>query len=276
MIRSSVTISLVPEARGGPFIFWDDLAGACKKAKDLGFDGVEIFPPAADALDVGHVGKVLGDHGLVLAALGTGAGWVKQRLHLCLPDATARERARSFVRSIIDVAGALHAPAIIGSMQGRSGDGVDQATATAYLSEALEDLGAHARQYRVPLLFEPLNRYETNLVNTVAGGLRLLQGLATDNVMLLTDFFHMNIEEADMPASLRLGAGRIGHVHFVDSNRRPAGLGHLHIHELAKVLDDISYYGFASAEALPYPDSEAAARQTIQTFRKYFRSPGGM
>jgi len=267
-----VTVSLVPETRGGPFVFWDDLPGACKKAKDLGFDGVEIFPPAADALDVNQVRKLLADHGLVLAAMGTGAGWVRQRLHLCLPDAAARGRARDFLRSIIDLAGALHAPAIIGSMQGRSGDGVDSSTAAGYLTEALEDLGEHARQYPVPLLFEPLNRYETNLVNTVAGGVRLLQGLATDNVKLLADLFHMNIEEADLPAALRFGAGRIGHVHFVDSNRRPAGLGHLDYPALVKALDAIGYDGFASAEALPYPDPDAAARQTIQVFRRYFRS----
>ena len=56
--------------------------------------------------------------------VGTGAGWVKQRLHLCLPDAAARDKARAFIRSIIDFAGPHHAPAIIGSMQGRSGDGL--------------------------------------------------------------------------------------------------------------------------------------------------------
>src|SRR5262249_48644536 len=121
LMRSSVTISLVPEARGGPFVFWDDLPGACRKAKELGFDAVEIFPPSAQAIDSTQLRELLQDHGLALAAVGTGAGWVRDRLHLCLPDATARSRARAFIRSIIDVAGALHAPAIIGSMQGRSG-----------------------------------------------------------------------------------------------------------------------------------------------------------
>ncbi len=45
MMRSAVTISLVPEARGGPFVFWDDLLEGCRKAAALGFDAVEIFPP---------------------------------------------------------------------------------------------------------------------------------------------------------------------------------------------------------------------------------------
>jgi sugar phosphate isomerase/epimerase len=275
MIRSSVTVSLVPEARGGPFVFWDDLPAACKKAKDLGFDAIEIFPSAPDAVDVQQIRKLLTDHGLALAAMGTGAGWVRKRLHLCLPDAAARTQARAFIRAIIDVAGSLGAPAIIGSMQGRSGvgDSVDHPTATCYLTEALEELGNHASEYKVPLILEPLNRYETNMVNTVSAGVRLLESLSAKNVVLLADLFHMNIEEADLPAAIRLGAGHIGHVHFVDSNRRPAGLGHIPMAPIAATLHAVGYQGFASAEALPYPDPDAAAQQTIKTFRQLFRAP---
>ena len=272
MIRSSVTISLVPEVRGGPFVFWDDLPAACRKAHNLGFDAIEIFPPSPDALNAAHVRKLLDEHGLALAAVGTGAGWVKHRLHLCLPEVEKRTQARSFIRSIIDVAGALGAPAIIGSMQGRWGDEVDQPSALDYLADALNELGEHAQQYSVPLLFEPLNRYETNMVLTVEAGLAMLDRLETKNVRLLTDLFHMNIEEADLTAALHLAGSRIGHVHFVDSNRRPAGLGHMDYQPIARALNDIGYAGYLSAEALPYPDSDAAARQTIATFRKYFRS----
>ena len=155
-------------------------------------------------------------------------------------------------------------------MQGRSGDGVDHGTATGYLQEALEDLGTHAAQYKVPLLFEPLNRYETNMVNTMEGGVSLLRSLTTKNVKLLADLFHMNIEEANMPEAIRASAGQIGHVHFVDSNRRPAGLGHLDFPSIVAALRAVGFDGFASAEALPYPDSDAAALQTITAFRKCF------
>jgi sugar phosphate isomerase/epimerase len=269
-----VTVSLVPEVRGGPFVFWDDLPAACRKAKALGFDAVEVFPPDAAAVDSNRLRALLADHGLALAAVGTGAGWVKGRLHLCLPDASARGKARAFIRSIIDFAGPLHAPAIIGSMQGRSGDGLDHATAMGYLTEALEELGEHARQYQVRLIFEPLNRYETNMVNTIEGGVRLLEKLSTRNVVLLADLFHMNIEEQDMAASIRAGGSQIGHVHFVDSNRRPAGLGHIDFPPIAAALKEIGYSGFASAEAFPYPDPDAAAAQTVRAFRQYFRPAG--
>jgi sugar phosphate isomerase/epimerase len=272
VIRSAVTISLVKEARGGPFVFWDDLPAACRSAKALGFDGIEVFPPSpfADELDVVELVMDLEEHGLALAAVGTGAGWVRQRLTLCLPDATDRRKARDFVRSIIDFAGSFGAPAIIGSMQGRHGADVEAATARGYLAEALEELGEHAKQYGVPLLFEPLNRYETNLVNTVEAGVALLRSLSTKNVRLLADLFHMNIEEADIAAAIRAAKGFVGHVHFVDSNRRPAGLGHIDYAPIAQALAEIGYDGFASAEALPYPDPEAAARQTMAAFRRCF------
>ncbi len=252
-------------------MFWDDLDAGCRKAQELDFDAVEVFPPSATAVSSDHLSQLLQQHGLALAAVGTGAGWVKHRLHLTLPDAAARAQARDFIRSIIDFAGPLGAPAIIGSMQGRSGDGVDHATARGYLADALEDLGQHARQYNVPLIYEPLNRYETNMANTVAAGVGLLERLSTTNVVLLADLFHMNIEEVDIAAAIRAGAGRIGHVHFVDSNRRPAGCGHLDFAPVAAALREIGYRGFASAEALPYPDSESAARQTMQAFRRFFR-----
>jgi len=271
MIQSAVTVSLVNEARGGPFVFWDDLPAACHTAKELGFEAIEVFPPAPDAVAPSELRNLLESHGLKLAAVGTGAGWVKHKLHLCLADAGARSKAQAYVRAIIDFAGPFGAPAIIGSMQGRSGDGLDHSTAAGYLSDSLEQLGEHARQYNVPLLFEPLNRYETNMANTVDAGVRLLKKLSTKNVLLLADLFHMNIEEVDIASALRAGRGAIGHVHFVDSNRRAAGYGHLDFAPIAAALQDIGYDRYASAEVLPLPDSHAAARTTIDSFRKYFR-----
>jgi sugar phosphate isomerase/epimerase len=124
----------------------------------------------------------------------------------------------------------------------------------------------------MPLLFEPLNRYETNLVNTLAAGADLLESLRSNNVRLLADLFHMNIEEIDIAQALRTADHWLGHVHFVDSNRRPAGCGHLDYAPIAAALRDIRYDGYASAEVLPWPDSRAAAEQTIAAYRKWLAS----
>jgi sugar phosphate isomerase/epimerase len=270
-IKSCVTISLVAEVRGGPFVFWDDLAEGCRLAAELGFDAVEVFPPSAEAIDVGELRRLLEEHKLSLAALGTGAGWVRQKLTLTSPDAAVRERAVSFVQSIIDRAGPLGASAIIGSMQGRWGEGVDRSAALGHLTQALNTLGEHARQYGVPLIYEPLNRYETNLTNTVEDGVRLVRSLSSSNVVLLADLFHMNIEEANLADALRAGRGHIGHVHFVDSNRRPAGNGHIDYEPISAALREIGYDRYVSAEALPYPNPLEAAKKTIEMYQRFFR-----
>ncbi len=272
MILSAVTISLVPEAKGGPFVFWNDLADGCAKASALGFDAVEVFPRSPEAFDAGLLQQLLTTHNLKLAGMGTGAGWVAQKLRLTDPDAEIRRRARDFATGIIDLAGGFGAPAIIGSMQGRWGDGVSREQALAWMAEALEELGPRAQAHGVVVLLEPLNRYETNLFNRVADTLEFLKTLRTRDVKLLCDLFHMNIEEVEIAAALRLAGEKLGHVHFVDSNRLAPGFGHTDLKPIVQALRDIDYKGCVSAEVLPLPDPESAARQTMVTFRKHFKA----
>src|SRR5436190_22503262 len=103
-MRSAITVSLVPQAKGGPFVFWNGLEDACAQASALGFDAVEIFPPNADALDVPAIKKLLTQHRLAVAAVGTGGGWVIHKWTLTHADADVRKQARSFIRGIIEKA----------------------------------------------------------------------------------------------------------------------------------------------------------------------------
>jgi sugar phosphate isomerase/epimerase len=264
-MKSAVTISLVSEAKSGPFVF-ADLPGGCQQAQVLGFDAVEIFPPSADAVRELRVDQFLAAHDLKLAAMGTGAGWLKHKFTLTSPDLSIRNQAHAFISSLMAVAGPLGAPVIIGSMQGRWGDQVPREKALAWLADALNVLGSQATQYNVPLLYEPLNRFETNLCNTLADGVELLRSLRTKNVLLLADLFHMNIEETSIADSLKAAGDYIGHIHFVDSNRRPAGCGHIDYPPIIAALREIGYDKYLSAECLPWPDPATAAKQTIKMF----------
>ena len=268
-MRSAVTISLVSQARGGPFVFWDDLAGSARRAAELGFDAIEVFAPGPETVPRDALKTLLAETGLKLAAVGTGAGWVIHKRSLTSPDEAIRRQAVEFIKSMIDFGGPHGAPAIIGSMQGRWGDAVSRDQAFDWLRSGLDELGEHARRHGAPLLFEPINRYETNVCTTIESGVDLLASLKTDNVRLLADLFHMNIEEVDIAASLRAGGPAISHVHFVDSNRRPVGCGHLDLRPILAALEEIGFTGYLSAEALPWPDPDRAAEQTIKAFRYY-------
>lgn len=265
-MKSAITISLVEEARKGPFVYHDGLADGCARAAAAGFDAVEIFVPSFEPLP--ELAGLLEKHSLKLAAIGTGAGWVKHKLSLTDSDADKRAKAIEYVKGVIDLAAQYDAPAIIGSMQGRSGEGTTHDQAIGYLKDTLNALGPYAKEKGQPLFYEPLNRYETNLFNTLAEGVEVLESLTTDNVKLLADLFHMNIEEADIAQAIRDAGKHVGHVHFVDSNRRAAGLGHMDHGLIVEALKAIGYDGYLCAEAFPLPDADTCANTTIATIKK--------
>ena len=154
-------------------------------------------------------------------------------------------------------------------MQGKAEGDVTREQALAWLAEALADLGAHAAHYGVPLLYEPLNRYETNLLNRQVDAAQFLESRELPNVKLLCDLFHMNIEEVSNAATLRTCGPHVGHVHFADSNRQAIGFGHTETASVIAALKDIRFAGYLSGEILPLPDSEAAAAQTIKAIRTH-------
>lgn len=272
MLHSAITVSLVEQARKGPFVLHDGLEAGCRVAAELGFDAIELFAPSGDVIRSLPLARVLGDCGLRLAAVGTGAGMVVHKLSLTDADPARRQRARDFIRGVMEAGAEFGAPAIIGSMQGRWDDVVSQSDAVRFLQDALEELGTLAERLGVTLIYEPLNRYETNMANTLAQGMALIAPLQTKAVTLLADLFHMNIEEADLAEAIRQSGSAIGHVHFADSNRQAVGRGHTPMEPIARALAEIGYDGYASAEVFPIPDALTCARQTIESFRRCFRA----
>jgi sugar phosphate isomerase/epimerase len=257
-MKSAITLCQVPEAASGPFVFRSPLPLAFATAAELGFDAVELFLPGPDFISVEEIQSLSATHGLAIAAVGTGAGWLQNGLSLTHPDPENRRAALDFITSMVEFGGQLHAPAILGSMQGRS----TGPESTLHLAAALRHCANLAARFSVPFLYEPLNRYETNLFNRLSDATHFLDAHDLQNVMLLADLFHMNIEETDLPAAIRNAAHRIGHVHFADSNRMAIGFGHTAAAPIIEALREISYTGYLSAEILPLPDPETAARQT--------------
>ena len=102
-MKSAITVCLVPEAARGPFVFHDGLTSGCKHAADAGFNAIEIFPPSASEFPTQQLHSILRQSPLDLAAVGTGAGWLKERLSLTDTDADRRRQAIEFVAEIIEI-----------------------------------------------------------------------------------------------------------------------------------------------------------------------------
>jgi sugar phosphate isomerase/epimerase len=269
-MRSAVTLSRVAESAAGPFVFHDDLETGFQKAATHGFDAVELFLPGPETISVEEVKALQNRYGLAIAAVGTGAGMLRHGLSLTDPDPAKRSAALEFITRLIDFGGQLGAPAILGSMQGKHGGTVPREQALTWLASALRSAGEAASRHGVPFIYEPLNRYETNLFNHAASACDFLHAEEIPHVVLLADLFHMAIEERDIAHAIREVGSKLGHVHWADSNRRAMGFGHTPASPIAQALTDIGYQGYLSAEVFPLPDADAAAAQTLISIRSCF------
>ena len=258
-MKTAITLSQVPEALAGPFVLRTPLPDAFATAAAIGFDAVELFLPGPDFVSADEVKSLAAAHGLAIAAVGTGAGMLRHGLSITDADEDQSEAALNFVFAMIDFGGQLGAPAILGSMQGRG--------SLDLLASGLRLCGERAASQGVPFIYEPLNRYETNLFNRLADAAAFLDSRDLKNVVLLADLFHMNIEEQDIAAAIRQAGRHIGHVHFADSNRKAMGLGHTDPAPVIAALREIHYSGYLSAEIFPLPDPITAARQTLSSIR---------
>jgi D-psicose/D-tagatose/L-ribulose 3-epimerase len=93
----------------------------------------------------------------------------------------------------------------------------------------------------VDLVLEVVNRFETNLLNTTAQALKFLSDTGSDHVRLHLDTFHMNIEEANPAAAIRLAGDKIGYFHIGESNRGYLGDGVIDFDRIFDALLDIDY-----------------------------------
>jgi sugar phosphate isomerase/epimerase len=103
--------------------------------------------------------------------------------------------------------------------------------------------GSHAL-----VLLETINRYESSYLNSLDDCLDIVQKLGHENAGVLADLFHMSIEEADMPRSIRKAGKLIKHVHLGDNNRLLPGMGSIDFASCIRALQDIGYDGYISLE----------------------------
>ncbi len=267
MIKSAINISLVPEMQGTPHIPGTDLEQICKWVSEIGFDGIEIFPRNGKDINRTMLKELLQKYNLKLCVFGSGAGKALQQLTFTNPDPDMRKRAVEFIADIIDAAAEFGSQLMVGSMQDSARNGVSREQAIEWLIECLNQMAKIAMKENVTLVLEPINRYETNLINTLQQGVEIIKLLDYKNVQLVADLFHMNIEESSISDSIIDAGEQIGHFHFVDSNRKAPGFGHINFQEVGSAVKHINYKGYFSVEALPVPDIQTVLKQSMGVFK---------
>jgi sugar phosphate isomerase/epimerase len=261
-MKLSIVLSTQP-AQFQAATFKGDLEANLTRIAGLGYDGVELAIRDPKLVDYAELDRLTRAHHLSVPAIGTGQAWGEEGLSFTDPDESVRKAAIQRIKSHYPGAARFGALVILGLIRGQVKPGVDPAEAMDWLVAAIRECAKIAAPLGMRLALEPINRYETTLINSAAQGLELIERVGADNFGLLLDTFHMNIEEPSIEASLWECQGRIFHFHVADSNRWPPGGGHLDFQSILETLIATGYRGWVSGEFLPKPDAETAAREGI-------------
>jgi 5-keto-L-gluconate epimerase len=256
----------------GPLVFSGDLGLAMQQATRLGYQGLELNLRDSRALDQDHLLAELSRLGLAAPSIGTGQAYFADGLSLADADPAIQHAVVERLQGHVELAARLGARVVLGSIRGRLSENSREGYLTAI--RLSRELAGFAAGKGVSLLVEPINRYETDFLNTVAEAIEFIDQVGADNLGILGDTFHMNIEEASMVNAFRLAGDRLWHVHLADSNRRAPGMGHLDFGPLLAELSQIGFAGYLSAEILPLPDDATAAESWIDATRQALRAFG--
>ena len=225
-----------------------------------GFDTVEIAiedPAHIDPLKVkAAAAKANLAISSVCAAMGPGRDF--------RGTAAEQKTAMTYLRALIDQAALLGCPSLVGpvySVVGKA-DAVPSSQRKkewAAVVKNLKILAKHAEAKGVVICIEPLNRLETDFLNTCEQGLKLIAAIGSPVVKLHLDSFHMNIEEKDLGAAIRKAGRQLGHFHACGSDRGTPGGDHTDWTGIASALKAIGYQGDVVIESFT-PDVKVIAR----------------
>jgi len=135
------------------------------------------------------------------------------------------------------------------------------------LIEGLSQLAAHAQAEGVTLWLEPLNRFEDHMVNRLEHASEYCSEIGNPHMKLMADFFHMNIEEYDIPTALRAAAPFLDHVHLADSQRAQPGTGHIDFAPATLALEEIDFDGYLAMECRIWGDVPTALHKVASIIR---------
>lgn len=231
---------------------------------ELGFDAVELPLEQAGDLSIDVVAAALERTGLspyIVGAMAPGRDLVRTD-----PETVAA--TQDYLRACIDLAAGIGSPAVCGpfySATGRTGLLSPDERTAAYgeWRSHLAPLVEHAGSRGVTLGIEPLNRYETSLVNTVDQALTGLDGLLGPALGLALDTYHLNIEERSTAGAIRAAGEHLAHLQVCGSDRGAPGGDQTDWPALMAALDEVGYTGPLNIESFTADNAAIATAASI-------------
>ncbi|MGE3310014.1 MAG: sugar phosphate isomerase/epimerase family protein [Limisphaerales bacterium] len=214
------------------------------KFKKWGFDTVELPIESPEHIDPAKVRAAADKAGLaigsVCACMGPGRDF--------RGSASDQRTAMAYCKALIDQMVVLGCPSLIGpvySVVGRIGahDDAEKKAQFKLVVENLKVLAAYAESKGVQICVEPLNRFETDFLNTCDQGLKLIQAVKSPALKLHLDTFHMNIEEKDQAAAIVKAGRHLAHFHACGSDRGTPGNDHIDWKPIVAALRKVKYDG---------------------------------
>lgn len=238
------------------------VADVLRKVAGMGFDAVEIPLENAGDLSVPVVADALAETGLtpyVVGAMAPGRDLV---------DAACVADTQDYLRACTDFAAGIGARSVCGPFYASTGrvwrmDAAQRATAYDDLRAHLAPVVDHAVAQGVRLGIEPLNRYETSLVNTVDQALTALGPLLGDGLGLALDSYHLNIEERSSAAAIRAAGQHLVHVQVCGSDRGAPGGDQTDWPAFVAALDEVGYDGPLVIESFTADNASIATAASI-------------
>lgn len=230
------------------------------KASEYGYDGIEVPFNLEEYIPWGKLPIALESRGLDCTAC---AGLPKD-CDLISADRRERQRGIETLKRYMDRARSIGSPIIGGVLSSAWGNLTGFAPTADEWKRSVEGLqiaSEYAKEIGIKIALEPVNRYETHFINTVAAGKRLVQEVNSEYVGLLLDTYHMNIEEKDLPSAIRQAGKHLLHVHACEHDRGIPGSGHTDWKGIFRALKDIRYSGRLTIESF-LPEMESIARET--------------
>ena len=250
---------------------WEaDLKKYCRKAAELGFDLLEI---SGNALLTASESELKD-----LKKLADGLGVQINPCHGMSKDSdtgssdpAARQKGIDTAKRLFDRMELIGSRQIGGILYSywpaleASNAEIDISKAREYSLESMAVIADEARKHGILLTLEIVNRFENFLFNDTKTALKYLDDLGRDNVKLLLDAFHMNIEEDYLGEAIRLAGDRLGHFHIGECNRKVPGNGHMPWDDIAAGLRDIGYQGGVVME--PFVRSGGEVADSVKVWR---------